>query len=111
MSRYRLIGFHSHCEEEVSVDSESITLVNRKLFNTLPEGEPTHLHDYHMKRPFYVEIWREREHTSFHLQMRKYQLADNSGILMKSFIGNFTFKVNGVVLCPTTRLCLINTKY
>lgn len=52
--------------------SESMTLVIRKLLNTLPEGDLTHLpgYEYPMKGPFNVEM--KREHTPFTLQMRKY---------------------------------------
>lgn len=54
----RLMSLCPRQREEVRVDSESMTLVNRKLLNTLPEGNMTHLpgHEYPMKDPFNVEM-------------------------------------------------------
>lgn len=54
----KLMSLCPRREEEVRVDSESMTLVNRKLLNTSPEGNMTHLpgHEYPMKDPFNVEM-------------------------------------------------------
>lgn len=72
----RLMTLCPHWEEEVPADSESMTLVNRKLLNTLPGGRkpgssawPWISHE----GPFNVEMTKSTH--LFKLQMRKYQSA------------------------------------
>lgn len=116
-SFYKFMSLCPCCKEEVWANSESLTLVNRKLFNTLPEGILTHLpgHEYPMRSLLMWKLKKKKKgHTPFKLQMRKYLLAFKCRMPIKPSFGSFTFKVNEVVLCPTTMgkcvpFCLISS--